>query len=98
MTLLIFFSLFQFKDEEDETFIKAISLTNPKLSNDTNNYLIKPFEVLELQKIIELDLVAESSTRGKFEDLFSCDVEIILALPPALRSRICFNPEFSIIG
>ena len=45
VTLLIFFSLFQFKDEEDETFIKAINLTNPKLSNDTNNYLIKPFRI-----------------------------------------------------
>ena len=43
--LLIFFPLFQFKDEEDETFIKEVNLTNPILSNDTNNYLIKPFEI-----------------------------------------------------
>ena len=45
MKLLIFFPLFQFKDEEDETFIKEVNLTNPILSNDTNNYLIKPFEI-----------------------------------------------------
>ena len=43
--LLIFFPLFQFKDEEDETFIKEVIITNSILSNDTNNYLIKPFEI-----------------------------------------------------
>ena len=42
----LFFFL-QFEDGNDQTIIKDVALINPKTSNNTNNYKIHPFEVIQ---------------------------------------------------
>ena len=37
--------VFQFEDEMNQTIIESIDLTNAKMSNDVNDFSLKPFEI-----------------------------------------------------
>ena len=45
--LMTFPFFLQFEDDNNQTIIKEVALINPKTSNNTNNYKIHPFEVIQ---------------------------------------------------
>ena len=43
----IWFHIFQFEDEGNAVIIDKINLDKPKMSNDTNKFIIKPFQLYQ---------------------------------------------------
>ena len=55
---------FQFEDKWGNWNVKTIKLDKPKLSNDTNHYIIKPFEKYENGSTFGINISFERNMNG----------------------------------